>query len=153
MPISALIFASLGDTARLCAAYLLEPLTHTEWTAWREFWLGKVLDDRFVVVYFAPLLPILLLLSKRRLRVGIVLTGLAFLVYVFGAFYAALWLLTCVVFYRLSERFLVECRRTDVLPLGPPLAAIAVIGGWYLVTMSLHNLTLPAPLNAWLFAV
>jgi D-alanyl-lipoteichoic acid acyltransferase DltB (MBOAT superfamily) len=151
MPLSALTFASLGDTARLCAAYLLEPLTHTPWTAWRDFWMGKVLDDRFLVVYFAPLLPILLLLSKRRLRVGIILTGLTFLAYIFGVFYAGLWLLTCLLLYLLGERFVVECRRTDVLPIGPPLAAITIIGGWYLATMGLHNLTLPAPLNAWLF--
>ncbi len=130
---------------------LLEPIHRTPWRDWRGFWLGDVLDDRFVVVYFLPLLPVLLLAPFRRLRLAIVLTGLSFLAYVVGLLYAGLWLLTCVVFYRVGERFAVECRRTDVWPMGPPLAAIAIIGGWYAATMALHELRLPPAWNDWLF--
>ncbi|MBP7745941.1 MAG: MBOAT family protein [Phycisphaerae bacterium] len=146
------VLASLADILRSCGQYLAEPVLRTPWTDWRGFWLEKILDDRFVVVYFLPLVPLLLLLPRQRLRLGIVLTGLVFAVYLFGALYAALWLLTCIAFYWLAERFAIECRRTDVLPIGPPLAAITIVGGWYIVTMVLHKLSLPTPLNDWLFA-
>jgi hypothetical protein len=147
---SASAFGTFADTARLCGAYLLEPLTHTDWTDWRGFWLAKILDDRFVVVYFLPLTLILLLVSRQKLRLGIVLTGLAFMAYVFGVLYAGLWLLTCVLFHRFGERFAVECKRTDVLKIGPPLAAITIIGGWYALTMALKSLRLPAGWDGWL---
>jgi D-alanyl-lipoteichoic acid acyltransferase DltB (MBOAT superfamily) len=140
-----------AETAHACGAYLLAPLTQTPWTDWRGFWLTKVFDDRFVVIYFLPLTLVLLLLTHQKLRAGILVTGLAFMAYVFGVLYAGLWLLTCVVFYRLSERFAIECKRTDVLPIGPPLAAIAIIGGWYVTTMALSNLLLPPAWNTWLF--
>ncbi|MBU0642635.1 MAG: hypothetical protein KKA78_05280, partial [Alphaproteobacteria bacterium] len=39
--------------------YLLAPFVDTPWADWRGFWLGQILDDRFVVVWFLPLLPIL----------------------------------------------------------------------------------------------
>ncbi len=139
------------DTARLCGEYLLNPLVHTPWTDGRDFWLAKIFDDRFVVVYFLPLLPILLLVSRRQLRLAILLTGLAFVTYVFGVLYAGLWLLTCVGLHWLSERFAIECQRTDILPIGPPLAAITIVGGCYALTMALNDLILPVAWNTWLF--
>lgn len=130
--------------------YVAHPIQHADWSAPLSFWAGRVLDDRFLVIYFVPLLLILLLLRRDRLRVGIVATGLVFVAYVFGLLYAVFWILSCLVFYRLAERFAIECRRTDVLPIGPPLAAGLVIGGWLLVSMVLHELTLPTDFNAWL---
>lgn len=145
------ILATLLDAARSCADYLREPIAQTPWTDWRDFWLARILDDRFVVAYFLPLVPVLLLLPRAKLRTGVILTGLAFMVYVFGALYAGLWLLTCVCLHRLSERFAIECRRTDVLRIGPPLAAIGIVGGWYVLTMVLNELRLPPAWNTWLF--
>jgi D-alanyl-lipoteichoic acid acyltransferase DltB (MBOAT superfamily) len=145
-------FATCVDYARHVGEYLLAPIVDTPWTDWRGFWMAKILDDRFTVVYFLPLVPILLLASRDKLRVALVLTGLAFMMYVFGVLYAGLWLLTCVFLYRFSERFAIECKRTDVLTVGPPLAAIAVVGGWYVATMVLNDLRLPAACNTWLFS-
>jgi D-alanyl-lipoteichoic acid acyltransferase DltB (MBOAT superfamily) len=118
---------------------------------WREFWLGKIFDDRFVVVYFLPLVLVLLLFRRDRLRRAIIVTGLAFLVFVFGVAYAAFWLLTCLALYRLAERFAIESKRTDVLQIGPPLAAWLIVGGWYLGTMALSALPLPPDVNNWLW--
>jgi len=145
------ILANLADSFASAWQYLIEPIVQTPWANWKGFWLERIFDDRFVVIYYLPLLPILLLLRRRQLRVGLVLTGLVFLAYVCGVLYAALWLITCVLFHRLGERFAIECKRSDVLPIGPPLAAATIVGGWYVVTMLLHNLMLPTELNAWLF--
>ena len=145
------ILADIPNALERLWEFLARPIADTAWADWRGFWLEQVFDDRFVVCYFLLLLPILLACSRRNLRTGIVLTGLAFLIYVFGAFYAALWLVMCVVFHRVSERFAIEARRTDVIRWGPPLAAIAIIGGWYVVTLQLAKLHLPGALDAWLF--
>jgi D-alanyl-lipoteichoic acid acyltransferase DltB (MBOAT superfamily) len=162
-----LTLANLTDALHAVWRYLGTPLAATPWADWRGFWLEQILDDRFVVIYFLPLLPILILLPRgaaavmrrpgppitgRALRVGIIITGLAFMTYIFGVLYAWLWLMTMVAFHRLGERFAIECRRTDVLRIGPPLAAIGLVGGWYALTMVLHKLRLPADLNTWLFA-
>jgi D-alanyl-lipoteichoic acid acyltransferase DltB (MBOAT superfamily) len=121
-------------------------------TNWRDFWLSRVLDERFVVVWFLPLLPILALLRRDRLRLGVVLTGLVFLGYLCGVAWAVAWLITGLLFFRLSESFARESKRTDVLPIGPPLAAIAIVGGWYFAVMLLDKAALPPDVNAWLFA-
>ena len=131
--------------------YLSAPLVQTSWADWRGFWLGQVLDDRFVVVWFLPLVLVLLLCPRHRLSAGIVATGLLFLAYVFGVLYAAFWLLAALAFHRLGERFAIECQRTDVLPIGPPLAAVLMIAAWHFGTMALHRLSLPADLNTWLY--
>ena len=64
--------------------WLLAPLEYTHWTDWRMFWLGEVARDRMMVLLFLPLIPVLLLLPQRHLRLGIVLTGLVFVFYAFG---------------------------------------------------------------------
>ncbi len=146
--------AATADISQLVAGlwdFVRQPIVDTPWADWRGFWLGQILDDRYVVCYFLPLVPLLMLFSRRHLRIGIVLTGLAFLAYVFGAAYAALWLAMGATFYRISERFAIEARRTDVLQWGPPLAGIAAVGGWYLLGMLIHRVDLPAGLNAWLY--
>jgi D-alanyl-lipoteichoic acid acyltransferase DltB (MBOAT superfamily) len=145
------IVADISSAAAGLWEFLRTPVVETAWGDWRGFWLGQIFDDRFLVCYFLPLVPILLLLARRHLRVGIVVTGLVFLAYVFGVAYAALWLGMCVAFYHVSERFAIEAKRTDVLQIGPPLAAIGVVGGWWLVTMLLHKVPLPTELNAWLY--
>lgn len=122
-----------------------------ELTQWRTFWLGEILDGRYVVAWFFPLLPILMLLTRDRLRIGIIATGLAFVGYAFGIVYLAFWLVSCVAFYYLGERFARECKRTDVLPIGPPLAAMLIIGGWHVATLLMHEVELPAELNSWLY--
>ncbi len=139
----------LADLSQLLHDFA-RPVHDAPWSDVRDFWLKLVLDDRFVVVYFLPLVPALMLLRGRALRVGLLVASLLFITYLFGVLYAGLWLATCVALWRLSERFAVECRRTDVLPIGPPLAAWSIVGGWYAVTMLLHKLVLPEDLNAWL---
>ena len=145
------LLADLLDVMHNGLHFLRAPLSTTNWAAGREFWLQQILDDRFVVVYFLPLVLILLLVPRQKLRAAIITTGLVFVAYVCGVLYAGLWLLTCFAFYRFGERFARECKRTDVLPIGPPLAAIAIVVGWYIATMEMRHLLLPAGLNAWLF--
>ncbi len=85
------ILQSLGS-------YLLDPWLHAPWGDWRNFWLGKIFDDRFIVIYFLPLLLVLRFVPASRLRQAVVLASLIFMAYVFGVLYAALWLLTCAAF-------------------------------------------------------
>ena len=150
------ILADASDAASGLGEFLWTQLRDTPWRfweafQWRDFWLRLILDDRYLVCYFLPLLPILMLLSGRRLRVGIVLTGLVFLTYVFGVFYALFWLGMCVAFHRLGERFAIEAKRTDVIRWGPPLAAIVCIVGWYLITQALQHLKMSTEFNLWVF--
>ena len=131
--------------------YVWEPVANARWSDWQGFWLRHVLDDRFLVCLFLPLLPILWLFSRRHLRTGIVLTGLAFLGYVFGVAFVLFWLALCAGFYRLMERFAFEAQRKDVVQWGPPLAAIACIIACYVVSLNLSAVRLPADWNLWLF--
>ena len=131
-------------------ADLWEPLTHLPWTSWSAFWQGNTLFGRNAVLIFLPLIPVLMLLPRRNLRIGIVLTGLMFVGYVFGLAYLALWLLFCVAFHRLSEQFAIELKRTDVIPWGPPLAAISIISVYFLLVHFLDDINLSAAANTWL---
>jgi D-alanyl-lipoteichoic acid acyltransferase DltB (MBOAT superfamily) len=117
---------------------------------WREFWLRFVFSDRYMVCFFAPLLLVLLLLPQRHLRTGIIATGLLFMAYLFGAVYPLIWLAQCIVFYQLSEAFAVEAKRKDVLQWGPPTAAVACVGGWYVVSMWLSHVHFPGSLSVWM---
>lgn len=133
---------------------LWEPLARTPWTDWHGFWIPWVFvnpDGRYPVYFFLPLALLLLAFPRRHVRGGIIVTGLLFMGYVFGAAFPVFWVLVCAAFYRLSERFAVEARRRDVLQIGPPLAAAAIIAIWFTVANNLHHLRLPAELNAWLF--
>jgi D-alanyl-lipoteichoic acid acyltransferase DltB (MBOAT superfamily) len=145
------ILTPLASLAQGLAQYLAAPVSRTDWLVDQHVGVAALFDERYVVCWFAPLLPILLFLQRDRLRVGIICTGLIFLAYVFGVAYAVFWLLNAVLFYWLAEWFARECRRTDVLPIGPPLAAILIITTWHVGTMLLHEIELPATLNTWLF--
>jgi len=149
--------AMLGDLSALAANFasflermVWEPLAATRWGSWHDFWLRYVLFDRYLVAFFFPLLPVLLVIPRRHLRTGITATSLAFLAYVFGLLYPAIWLAQCVAFYRLTERFAREARRQDVWRWGPPIAAIACMGGWYVGSMALSRIGLSRQFNAWL---
>lgn len=130
--------------------FLAQPIADTPWSQWRDFWLQRVFDDRQMVVWFLPLLLILLLFSRRNLRHGVILTGLIFVAYVFGAFYMLLWLAMCLVFHRLAEQYAVEIKRTDVLAWAPHAAAVALVVGWYLAIQGIQHIDLPESLNVWL---
>lgn len=143
----------VGDVMGVMGAvweFLSAPIAATDFSQWRDFWARQVLDDRYLVCYFLPLVPVLLLFPARWFRQGIVLTGLAFMVYVFGVVYAIFWVVTCYAFYRLSERFVHEAKRTDVLKIGPPLAVISIITGWYLLVQGVQHIRLPLAFNGWL---
>jgi D-alanyl-lipoteichoic acid acyltransferase DltB (MBOAT superfamily) len=144
------MLADLSTALVDAAEWIWRPIGETSWTDLRSFWLQRVFDDRYLVCYFLPLLPILLLFRRRHLRTGIVLTGLAFMTYVYGALYPLFWLAMCLVFWRLAERYAIETKRTDVIRWGPPLAAGGIIVGWFLITQGLQWLKVPA-LTDWLF--
>lgn len=130
------------------------PATHgsPNWADWHGWWLSTVFSRHFVVLWFIPLLPALLLTRGQALKRAILITGVIFIAYVFGLAYVALWLAIGYGLYRLGERFAIECRRTDVLPIGPPLAAGTIIVVGYLIIMAAHDFALPPATNAWLYA-
>ena len=130
--------------------WLRAEIANTPWGDWRDFWLKIVFDDRFLVCYFLPLAP-LLLFSRRHLRTGIILSGMLFLGYLFGLPYVLFWLLMCIGFHRLAEKYAVEIKRTDVIPWGPHLGAIAIVSGWYVGLRALRHLKLPSEWNDWLW--
>jgi len=134
-------------------AELLEPLKRLPWGSLRQFWLSDILVGRNSVLIFAALLPLLLaarLFSAQHLRLAIVITGLVFAGYVFGLAYLVFWVLSCLAFYRLSEQFAIEVRRTDVYPWAPPLAAGAILVGYFVFAHVIDNVRLSAATNRWL---
>ncbi len=145
--------ALLGDIPQFAGdawEFVWAPVRDTDWRDGRGYWLQHIFDDRYLVTYFLPLVPILLLFSRRRLRVGIILTGVVFMAYVFGALYPLFWLSMCVAFHKLAEIFAVESKRRDVKQWGPPLAAGFCIAGWYLLTQTFQHVD-RSPLTDWLF--
>lgn len=126
------------------ATRALDILRTTPWLDLHGFWIQRVASARFLVLYGLPLLPILYFAPRSGRRAAVILTGLAFLTYVFGAFHAAFYLLSCIGMFYLAERFAIESQRTDVWRWGPPLAAIASISAWYLLSQELADLALPA---------
>jgi hypothetical protein len=131
-------------------AWLARALVDADWTDWHGFWLKQIFDGRLLIVWFLPLAPLLALTPQRLLRPVLIASGLLLLGQLFGAAYMLFWLLSCTAFFYLSEAYARECRRTDVLPIGPPLAAIGLVCGWYLGLQALGRLTLPADWQAWL---
>ena len=134
---------------------LAQPITEWDWRFWqpdilRQYWLAGIFDDRYRVCYFLPLLPILMLLRGRALKIGIIVTCCVFLAYNFGLLYPLFWLALCAGFYKLTERWCYEIKRTDVLKIGPPLAAVGCVIGVALLTGILKITVLPAGLNTWL---
>ncbi len=142
----------LTELAHAASEFLRGPLLRADWQDIHAFWITTVFDDRFLVVYAIPLIVPLMLLRGRVLRDAIIATGLTFLGYLYGAFYAAFWLGLCVLLHALARSFARECRRTDVLPWGPPLAAWLILGGGYFASFYLARISLPAGLNDWLHA-
>lgn len=134
------------------AEFLLRPLREAAWGDWRGFWLGEVFDDRFVVVWFLPLAPVLLLARGERLRPAIVGTGLAWLAYVYGVFYAVFWLGLCVGLHRLAERYAEELRRPVRPRVSPQAAAWWLLGCGYLAFFAVKHVRLPTGVNEWLHA-
>ncbi len=139
-------------------AYLWEPIASTPWNVWthphgfRDFWMREIFDERYLVCYFLPLLPLLLLLRRKALKLGIIGTCLVFLGYVFGIAYPLVWLLIALVFWKVTQQFAIEAKRTDVLPIGPPLAAFGSVLALYIALVVLKVVPMPAEFNQWLHA-
>ncbi len=147
----------MGDMLDAAAAFILEPLRSTPWTDWARFWIGQILDDRFVVAWFLPLLPVLLLVPPRWLRPAIIATGLAFVGYVVGAFYLAFWLAMCLAVYGITQKLAVDPQDPAWRP-WPVWSAWLLLGGGLLLAFFLDEIELPEPLNTrlwneypWLF--
>lgn len=130
--------------------FLREPLVATPWGALRDFWMQRILDDRFLVCYFAWFFPVLLLLKRDTLRVGIVVTGLLFLAAVFGAYYPTFWLTMCACFYFIGERYARAWRSRGVHDRWLNVSAIVVVAGWFLLTRAFGSLKLGV-LDLWLW--
>lgn len=130
------------ETLRQIGAFLAAPFREIDFSDWRDFWIADVLDDRLVIFWFLPLVPLLLLVPRSYWRQSLIAASLVFISFLFGAFYALVFLATCLIFYRLAERFAVECKRTDVLPIGPPLAAVTLLTAWYIGVQAIEGIQL-----------
>ncbi|MFO0837966.1 MAG: MBOAT family O-acyltransferase [Phycisphaerae bacterium] len=172
------MLTNAGGALQALLDFLWRPIAETPWGDFRDFWLQRVFDDRFLVAYFLLLTPLLLAFPRRWLRHGIILTGLAFVAYVFGVPYAVFWLANCTLFYFLSERFAWEMgdrsmwdrspdrsgdrshNRETGAPLtepsgspshGPIIGAIVVVAGWYLLTQAFSHIKISWNWNDWLY--
>ena len=140
---------TVGAQADSWATLLSDLWARIPWTDWRGFWLGTMAAGRNAVWYFLPLLLVLLMTPPRRVRHGIIITGIVFIAYVFGVLYAFLWLLTCVVFHRLGEWFARLVERKDVPKWLVPASGIGLVAGYFLLVEGLGQLELPPAWNAW----
>lgn len=131
--------------------FLTRPLLETPWTDWHGFWLDQVVADRYLVCYFLPLLPVLYFAPQRLLRPAIVLTGLAFLGWVFGAAYALFWLLVCCGLYALSERFATDLETRRVPSWLSVVGACLIVGGGYFLLFRLPWVQFPGGWSLWLW--
>ncbi|MCG3126431.1 MAG: hypothetical protein CHACPFDD_01266 [Phycisphaerae bacterium] len=139
------------SSAAELAQRLLQPLHDLSWSDWRDFWLAAVLDDRFLVCFFAVPLLALLAAPRRWFRHAIIITGAAWLAFCFGALYVLIWFAACLAFHRLAERYALESRRADVLPWAPHAAAAVCIAGLLLVVQAAKNVSLPESVCLWLY--
>ncbi len=139
-----------GETGLQVWSWLVEPLRSADWFDWRGFWLGQICDDRFVVCYFLVLVPLLLLTPRAWYRHALVLTGLLFVGYIFGALYLLVWLASCMAFYLLGEHF-ARAHQGEHLPRAEPAIVVGVIiVSWYVGSMVLDEVLLPDAWNVWL---
>jgi hypothetical protein len=129
---------------------LTAPFQHVAWSDVRGFWLGALAYGRNAVLYFLPLLILLRFVPTRYLRHAIVLSGALFIAYVFGLLYLVLWLLTCLAFFYLAERFVSELARPGIPRWLPSLAAGVIIGGHFLLVLAIGGVRLPPGWDAWL---
>ena len=148
-----LLLALVDISAALHATgeFLSAPFVGKDLTDWSGFWLRALFDDRGIVLLMLPAAAIVAAAPQRWIRPTIVAVGFAFVGYVMGVFYLLFWCALCVALFWFSERWLIETRRKDVLPSGPPVAAWTVLGGGHLSIYFLPKFPLPAGGNAWLF--
>lgn len=144
------VIATITDSIEAIARFAWQPLLDTPWTDWRGFWLQEFFDDRLAVCYFLLLAPLLLAVPRRRLRLGIILTGLAFIGYLFGALYMLWYLALAIALHRLGEKFAVETKRSDVARWGPPLGAWLILGVGYFVSFYFWKIQLSERSCAWM---
>lgn len=130
---------------------LLGPIRAAPWTDWRGWWLGTLLDERFVVVYALIIAAPLLLLSGRALRAAVPAVGTAFLAYVVGTFYAAAWLAVCLLLYLAGEGFARAVGRGRREARRAAIVTLAVLGAAYFLSFRLVDVQLPTALNDWLW--
>lgn len=131
--------------------FFAAPLANAAWGDWIGFWLHDIFDDRYLVIYCLPLLLPLAFLRGDRLRAGAVIAGLVFIAYVFGLAFLAVWLAMVLFFYWFTEFFAREIKRTDVWHWGPPIGAMVLVGGWFLVSYGLQLIKLAGHQNDWLW--
>jgi D-alanyl-lipoteichoic acid acyltransferase DltB (MBOAT superfamily) len=147
-----LLLATAGGALSAFVDAVLGPIGAAPWSDWRGWWIGTLLDERYVVVYALVLAAPLLLLSGRALRAAVPASGAAFLVYVAGAFYAAAWLILCLLIYRAGECFARAVGRGPWQARRAAAAAIVLLGAAYFASFRLVDVRLPVPLNEWLWS-
>ncbi|RMF78730.1 MAG: hypothetical protein D6744_09805 [Planctomycetota bacterium] len=140
----AAMFTAFGE-------FLRAPFDGVDLADWRGFWLRALFDDRGIVLLTLPAAVVMALAPPRWIRPLVVAVGMLMIGYVMGGFYLVFWCALCVGLFAFSERWLLETRRTDVLPIGPPLAAWLLIGGGHLLVYVLPKAPLPSGVNAWLY--
>ena len=135
-------------------AQVVAPFRAVDWTDWRGFWLGQLFnghDNRLLVIFFLPLVLVLRMFPRCRFRLGVILTSLVFMGYVFGTTFVGYWVVVCAAFYWLSQRYALDLQRRTQLWWNPTYVVLACVAGAYLGFLQLHNVRLPAAWNRWAF--
>jgi D-alanyl-lipoteichoic acid acyltransferase DltB (MBOAT superfamily) len=133
-------------------SFIWSAIQNTPWAfwreyAWRDYWMHSIFDDRFLVIYYLPWVLILLLLKGKALRIGIIVTSLAFLAYLHGPLYPIYWLVLLLGVYAFTQRWQIESQRTDVWRGGPIVAAIVLVIGIVALTGLMESLRLNSESN------
>jgi D-alanyl-lipoteichoic acid acyltransferase DltB (MBOAT superfamily) len=133
-------------------SFIWSAIQNTPWAfwreyAWRDYWMHSIFDDRFLVIYYLPWVLILLLLKGKALRIGIIVTSLAFLAYLHGPLYPIYWLVILLGVYAFTQRWQIESQRTDVWRGGPIVAAIVLVIGIVALTGLMESLRLNSESN------
>jgi len=124
------------------------------WTDWSGFWVQYVLlgfDPRFLVVYCLPLVGILLLFPRKHLRLGLVLTNIAFMGYLFGLLFVPYWFMFIIFYYWLAERYDRDLKRQEQLWWNPTIAVIILLFVGFIWQLGLAGIRIPSELNRWIF--
>ncbi|MBL8880836.1 MAG: MBOAT family protein [Phycisphaerales bacterium] len=141
----------LSDDAMSLLRGLLAPSLTAPWGDWSGFWRQQFLRDRFLVAYAIPMSLVLLMFRRVDLKRAIVVTGMIFIAYVFGAIYAAMWLATCSFYYWLGERYAATVERGGATERWAAVACATIIVVWYVSGFVLGRATGSRALNAWIF--
>lgn len=129
---------------------IVQPVLQTPWLDWSDFWRSQVFQGRFINIYFAPLLLLVVLIPRRWMFQGLALLSMAFIAWALGPVFLIFYLLVIFGLYRMGQSCAGQFQRLGYRRPGPLIPAIVIITAAYYGYMAFRHLHLPAPLEHWL---